>query len=116
MRDTALRCVIELFGAFMRSIDSILLFFFSLPSALRHQLSDWANRTRYSIRFLLHATFIVLAGAFAFPFGQLPNDWPNLVLDNLASVPGAFVGFMLLSFFIIGIAMALLAKKVGSTL
>jgi hypothetical protein len=100
----------------MRSTHSVLFLLFASPSALRHQLLDLPNRTRWSVRFLLFCTLSALVLAFNEPFRQLPNGGINLVLDNLASVPGAFVAFMLISFFIIGIAMALLAKKVGGTL
>lgn len=100
----------------MKSIHSVLLLFFALSSAFRHQLLDWPNRIRWSMRFILRCTFTALAAAFALPFGQLPSDWPDLVIGNLASVPGAFSAFMLIAFFTIGMGMLTLAQKVSNTL
>jgi hypothetical protein len=100
----------------MQSISSSLFLLFASPSALRHQLLDWPNRTSKPVRFALFCAFSALVLAFAEPFRQLPNGWFNIVLANLFTVPGAFVAFMLSAIFIISCGMVLLAHKVSCTL
>jgi hypothetical protein len=100
----------------MRSTHSVLFLLFASPSALRHQLLDWPNRTSKPVQFALFCAFSALVWAFSEPFRQLPNGWFDIVLANLFTVPGAFVAFMLSTIFVIGCGMVLLAHKVSCTL
>lgn len=100
----------------MQSISSSLFLLFASPSALRHQLLDLPNRTRWSVRFLLFCMLSGLVLAFAEPFRQLPNGWFDTVLANLFTVPGAFVAFMLIVIFVMGVGIGWLANKVYNTL